>query len=725
MESKGSGRAKTAIEWGRQFQVQEATVGRPEIGPGLIEWIAQAPGVGKVTAKGIVKHFGDMEIEELLETIKDPARLEEIDGIGPAKAKAVARGSRKRSERDQLTMDLRDKHVPLAAVARVLRKFGDDASEVVRRYPYGLLDVRGIGFATADKIALASGFVSYGSFQRIQAGVVETLNQAAGRGHAYLPIKILLNGDKDRGLKGATRLLKLKEATIGGYLRKIVNSGKIHIDGNSVYLDKNNREESVVSIRLSALSKVKVATIEAGALPGQLMTITSNETAVTLSHDQNYAVTTSCHQPVIVVTGGPGVGKTAITQAIVKTWHRAGLNIELCAPTGKAAKQLEKATGCEAKTIHRLLEYGPQGFARSRQFRLSCQALVVDESSMLTTSMAARLLDAIPLGCRIVIVGDQDQLPSIGYGAVLRDIIKSEKIPVIRLNKVFRQSAGSRIVTNAHRFINGKPLEYPGHGENSDFWIHRKNTSAGILEALDGFLTRHIPERFGLDPLKDVMVLTPLNGTELGTVALNLRLQSLLNPDGQKVGNWPIRVGDRVMQVRNNYALKTFNGDVGAVLSWDQRKKEAWLQFENRDILYTKEHLEGLLPAYACTVHKAQGGGFPAVIMIVHDEHKWHLKRSLVYTGMTRAEKLLVLIGQSATLTYASGNLRDANRFTGLAEKLLHPPSELPELNRAEMIKSKLYTCDACQRSFASDSPQIFECPECGESDQIRELGNE
>ncbi len=725
LELEGFWKGKDGIGFGRQFQVQEATVGRPQIGPGLIEWLAQAPGIGKITAKRIVEHFEGLDAETLLETIKDPARLKEIEGIGPAKAKSVSAGSKKRGERDQLTMNLRDKGVPLAAVARVLRKFGDNAPEVVQRYPYSLLQIKGIGFKTADEIALASGFVSHGSYQRIQAGVVEVLDQAARKGHVYLPVRTLLNG-KGKGTIGATRLLTLKETTVSDRLSKIEKSGRIHIDDGSVYLDKNHRQEQVIAIRLSDLSTAKVSPIETGLKPGQLMEIaTETGDSFTLSHDQNYAIITACNEPVMVITGGPGVGKTAITQAIVRTWSGL-IDIELCAPTGRAAKRLSEATGHSAKTIHRLLEYGPQGFARSRNFQLDCQGLIVDESSMLDTALAARLFDALPIGCRVVIVGDQDQLPSIGCGTVLRDIIRSTKIPVIRLDKVFRQSKGSRIVTNAHRFIKEQPLEYPEHGEKSDFWFHRKNGAEDIVQVLGDYLTKHIPAKFGLDPLNDVMVLTPQNQGPLGTIKLNLYLQNLLNPDGQKLGNRPLRVGDRCMQIRNNYELDVFNGDVGKVLSWDARKKQAWVKFGTRDVLYCQNaNIGGLVPAYASTVHKSQGAGFPAVIGIIDQSHQWMLRANLVYTMMTRAEQLLVLIGQRGALERASRNRQDMDRYTGLAEKLLHPPVELPELNRAEMISNRLYVCDACQRTFASDSPQIFECPECGEANQIRELGDE
>ena len=713
-----SGRWSSHPKFGDQLAVDAVEVGPPPPGRGILKWLAQTPGIGPKAARSICEALSKNG-QNPLEVIRErPEELFKVNGIGDNRAKAIIEAVRKRSDKDRLWQQLVDHGVQLGAISKVMSRFGDDAADVVARSPYSLLKVRGMGWKTVDLIALGSGSVNPGSPSRIHAGVVETLNQAATKGHMYLPLQILLNGSRG-SMIGATRLLNLKGETISGQLSELAEMRIIEIEDGAVYLAKHWRAESVVAGRLTALASVQVEPLSTAILEDP-------KGDIEFSQGQIDSIHSAAESAVTVITGGPGTGKTTITRAIVKMYQSAGLEIELAAPTGRAAKRLEEATGHEAKTIHRLLEYGPLGFARTRHDPLNCNALIVDEVSMNDTALTSGLLEAVPLGYRVVLVGDVDQLPSIGPGTVLHDIIASDAIPIVRLTDIFRQAKGSRIIQTAHAFSKGQPIDYPENGEESDFYFFRKNDPEDIKQALADFLLVQIPNHFGMDPLRDVMVLTPQNTGPLGTKELNRYLQQLINPNGQPLGNRFVRVGDRVMQIRNNYDLDVFNGNVGKILSWDVRSKTAHVELiGGRLVIYTSEHLGGLVPAYAATVHKSQGNGFPAVIGIIHRSHAFMLRRNLVYTMITRAERLLMLIGQRGALAEASRNTRDMERYTSLAERLRNPPERIPELNRAERIEDRLWTCDTCMHTFHSDSPQVFKCPKCDDPDHVRELAED
>lgn len=713
-----SGSWSSHPKFGDQLKVDAVEVGPPPPGRGILKWLAQTPGIGPKSALSICEVLGENG-QNPLEIIREqPEKLFKVDSINETRAKAIIEAVRKRGDKDRLWQQLVDHGVQLGAISKVMAQFGDDAADVVARSPYSLLKVRGMGWKTVDLIALGSASVNPGSPSRIRAGVVETLNQAASKGHIYLPLKILLNGSKG-SLTGATRLLKLKGDTISAQLPELAETRIIQIEDGALYLAKHWRAETVVAGRLTALAAVQVKPLETAILEDP-------KGEMEFSQGQLDSIHSATESAVTVITGGPGTGKTTITRAIVQMYQSAGLDIELAAPTGRAAKRLSEATGHEAKTIHRLLEYGQFGFARTRHDQLTCNALIIDEVSMNDTALMSRLLDAVPLSCRLVLVGDVNQLPSIGPGTVLHDIIASDAVPVVRLTDIFRQAEGSRIIQTAHAFSKGQPIDYPKNGEESDFYFYRKNDPEDIKRALADFLLVQIPDHFGMDPLKDVMVLTPQNAGPLGTKELNRYLQQLINPKGQPLGNRFVRVGDRVMQIRNNYDLDVFNGDVGKILSWDARNKTAHVELiSGRLVIYTSEHLGGLVPAYAATVHKAQGSGFSAVIGIIHRSHAFMLRRNLVYTMITRAEQLLMLIGQRGALAEASRNTRDMERYTSLAERLRNPPERIPELNRAERIEDRLWTCDACMHTFHSDSPQVFKCPKCNDPDHVRELAED
>lgn len=712
-------------KWGRQFKASSAKLGKPPTsGTGLINWLAQAPGIGPSTARAIVEHFGDGTLDEVA---KDAQRLEEVPGIGKMKAKAVARAIGRRTDRDRFHIELADFGIAKSAIAKVLRRFGDDAPRIVRQNPFVLLQIRGLGFKTVDPIARALG-VTPGSYARIKAGVIETLFQSEkSGGHCYLPAKVLLNGQANPKVPvtGCTRLLALREGTIGDKLSQVESDKAIVIEPDGIYLSRHHNREVVTAGRLAAL--VRSAIASSVIVNPLLETAPKTYRDLTLSKGQSEAVLSAGTNAVTVITGGPGTGKSEITRAIVDLYQSHGLRVALAAPTGRAAKRLAEATGHHAKTIHRLLEYQHGGFQRNRSYQLDCQALIVDEFSMVDIGLAASLFDATPDGCRVVIVGDVDQLPSVGPGIVLSDIITSGSVPVVRLHEIFRQAAGSRIIETAHDFVNQRPISYPELGEESDFYFLRKHRHEDIIQAVSALLSDRIPSKYGLDPMQDVMVLTPQNKGPIGTVELNRHLQQVMNPSGKKVGINLLRVGDRVMQVRNNYDLNVFNGDIGRLRQWSSSNKTAIVELsDGRLVTYTKANLGGLVTAYASTVHKFQGSQTKAIIGIVDKAHSYMLRRNTIYTMITRAEKLLILIGQRESLEKASRNTRDMERYTHLAARLANPPTSIPRLGSADTIVDRVLICEAeeCMHTWSADSPQVFECPECGSTDSFRVLDN-
>lgn len=652
--------------FGRQFAARAAEVTRPATARGLERYLGGIDGVGPATARLLVDALG----EEVLDVIREhPERLLEVRGIGETRARAIVAAVCDRDGHADQVAQLRQWDVPPHLVPKILKLYGTAAVEWVRENPYRLItDFHGVGFKTADSIAQGIG-VPVTAPERVRAGVLHVLREASGEGHVFLP--------RARLMSAVTRLLGLTGDHVLPELVELEEVERVVIDGEAVYLSYWHTVESLVAARLRALASAPDTKPPAPepdpALVGD----------IELSPRQREAVELARREKVLVITGGPGTGKTTITRVVLAALAQGEQEVVLCAPTGRAAKRLAEATGHPAATIHRTLGYNPEGgWGRTRLNPLSADVVLVDESSMVDVELVYRLLDAVPDGARLVLVGDADQLPSVGPGRVLRDVIESGVVPVVELDQIFRQAARSQIVVNAHRVNAGLDLHVPEKGESADFYLVERDEPTEAADLVVRLATEVLPRKFGFDPRRDVWVMAPMRRGPLGVEALNLRLQDVLNPSGEPFGDHGLRVGDRVMQHRNNYDIDVFNGDVGRVESFDPEQDEAVVVLEdNRRVGYDKKARRDLQLAYATTVHKAQGSEFPCAVMVVHTTHFIMLQRTLLYTGMTRARRLLVVVGNQAGVARAIENSEAGERHSGLTWRLREtgaPPAREP-----------------------------------------------
>ncbi len=554
---------------------------------------------------------------------------------------------------------------------RLHRRYGDSALAVVRENPYRLAEeVFGVGFLTADRIAQKLG-ISPDAPERLAAGLLHTLSQAALGGHLFLPQEDIV--------AQARGLLNQPLSDLEGILEGLRRSGHVVVRSRSagsdaVFTARLDRAEDTLATGISRLVGSKVNSGETIDARKQVKWF-SDAVDLVLAEEQRVSLVTAIERPVTIVTGGPGTGKTTLVKGLVKILGRCGLKILLAAPTGRAAKRLEEASGKEAKTLHRLLEFNPveRVWARNAEHPLEADCVVVDEVSMLDVELGARLVEAVPSGCRLVLVGDADQLPSVGPGDVLADLITSGVVDVIRLQRIYRQGEGSLIAENAHRINRGQMPVYASPDQLADFYFAvRSDVGEAATVAVEMAASR-IPKRFGLDPLTDIQVLAPMHRGEAGVSRLNERLQEILAPPGGPevtVGSRVFRDGDKVMQLRNNYELDVFNGDVGRIVSLDVEERELTVDFSGRAIVYQSEDLEDLNVAYACTIHKAQGSEYPAVVVVLHDQHHLMLQRNLLYTAVTRGRRLVVLVGSKRALGRAVRTESVRQRNTMLATRV-------------------------------------------------------
>ncbi len=651
-------------KYGRQFRVESYLSVQPTTLVGIERYLGSGlvHGIGPVTARRLVAHFG---LETLRVIDEEATRLHEVPGIGRTKIKAIQEKWREQRGVRDVMVFLQSYGIGAAQARRIYKRYGAQANAIVRQNPYQLArDVAGIGFLSADRIARALG-TPVDAPQRIEAGVLHALETARDEGHCYLP--------RERLVLAAAALLECETAAAEAAVDRLALRGEVkpepEVDDCPVYDATLYGIEAAVARGLHRLlraprrpaSKIDAALDEYEAQEG-----------IQLAPSQRRAVARALEVPVLVVTGGPGTGKTTLVRAVLHALERRGERALLSAPTGRAAKRLSETTDHPAQTIHRLLEWNPRElrFQRDAASPLEADLIVVDEVSMVDLALLRSLLDAIPNQARLLLVGDSDQLPSVGPGAVLADCIDSGVVEFVRLQQIYRQDEASCIVTNAHRIRDGEAPLLPPAGERGDFVLVERNAPDDVLGTLRTLVADRLPAALGVDPRGDIQVLVPMHRGTLGAAAINAALQDALNPDGAPVGAGGLRVGDKVMQTRNNYDLEVFNGDLGIVEAWNEADRTLYARFDERRVVYEASDLPELALAYACTVHKSQGSEYPVVILVLHRQHHVMLQRNLVYTAVTRARRQVVVLGESGALRTALSNGRVQERWTRLAARL-------------------------------------------------------
>jgi exodeoxyribonuclease V alpha subunit len=659
-----SGRFEKHPRYGEQFRVVDFETLRPAGVNALERYLAsEIKGVGPVLARRIVDRFGE-ELPALLDT--SPERLHEVDGLPRAVAQRIAIAWRDSSGLRELTVFLRGHGIAAAHARRIHKVYGRDSLETVRNDPYILArTITGIGFRTADTVAEKLG-IPRNSIQRARAAMIFMLERMADEGHVFAPFGYL-----EHQFQSA---LEMDPELARTALDELVASGEIvaeDVDGApTVYLKRLHEAEAVVADRVRLLvagRPMGAAVIE------KAMEAARKPDGIALSTEQLRALKTALQAKVTVITGGPGTGKTTLLRSLLVALDSAGLRPTLAAPTGRAARRLAEASGREAKTIHRLLEYSPETneFLRSERFPLRTNFLIVDEASMMDVELAASLVRSLIPGASLLLVGDRDQLPSVGPGSVLKDVIASGLVPVVELQEVYRQARESLIVANAHRLNRGE-MPITQNDVEGDFFFFERTAPEDVLGTIKQLVQNRLVGRFGIADPREIQVLTPMNRGPLGTQALNRELQDLLNPRGRELraGDRRFREGDRVIQLRNNYDKLIFNGAIGRIVSVDPSKGRVGAVFDEGSAEYDFSDLDELGLAYAISIHKSQGSQYPAVVIPMHQSHFLMLRRNLVYTAITRAERVCVLVGTKTALAQSVRNEDERRRFSRLADRL-------------------------------------------------------
>ena len=646
-------------KYGQQFQCSTWEEVMPATAYGIEKYLGSGlvKGIGPKFARLIVDRFGTGTID-VIET--DIERLNEVHGIGPKRIAKIRESWEKQKDIKNVMLFLQGHGVSTAFAAKIYREYGKESVSKVQENPYRLADdIWGIGFKTADGIASRMGY-GKDDPRRVRSGILYTLGQLADEGHCFATDEQLLGT--------AAELLDVGEEAIGAVLADMSGADDVITDGEAIYLPPFHYAECGVARRLLALRNGN------GSLFPEDEPKLPHGEGIVYDETQLEAVRLALKSKVMVLTGGPGTGKTTTTKAIIGALRSSGMIVLLAAPTGRASKRMSEATGMEAKTIHRMLEYNPKdGYQRNADNPLTGDALIVDECSMIDILLMNNLLKAVPDGMRLILVGDIDQLPSVGAGNVLRDIIDSGAVPVIRLTRIFRQAQTSRIVMSAHA-VNAGRLPDLSNGRETDFFFLREEDPEKVAESIVDLVGRRLPGAYGIGA-DSIQVLTPMQRGVVGAASLNIALQQSLNGNGDSLsrGGYTFRKGDRVMQLRNDYDKEVFNGDLGYITEVNLEDRVLKVDFDGRETEYDSSELDELSLAYATTIHKAQGSEYPVVVIPVMMNHFVMLQRNLIYTGITRARKVCVLIGQLKALSYAVRNLTVQKRNTRLKERLAIP----------------------------------------------------
>ena len=668
-------------DYGQQIKVTSYETTRPQTKSGVEKFLGSGlvKGVGPATAKQIVAYFGARALD-VLES--EPDRLTEVPGIGPKRAAMIAESFAEQNGMRNTLIFLQEYGLTPALSMKVYRAFGDMTERVLRANPYRLVDeIPGVGFRTADDIAMSLGFERESAF-RIRSGIKFALSEAAnGMGHMYLPMEVLS--------AQAAKLLEAAPETVNRELRALILEDQLIAErvagDDAVYLPRCHKAEcETARLLLKQVKSIRPGRIREDELTDMIGRY-EREAGVELCAQQREAAMAAVREGVCIITGGPGTGKTTSINLIIRLLRPLGA-VELCAPTGRAAKRMSEATGCPARTIHRLLEYTGegQGFMRDGDNPLEADIVIVDEMSMVDIFLMRSLLEALRPGTRLILVGDADQLPSVGAGNVLRDLIAAGAVPVVRLTEIFRQAEQSQIVVNAHRINRG---EYPViRARQTDFFLERRETPAQAAASVVALVQRRLPDYMGLDALRDIQVMAPMKRGEIGVYSLNALLQGALNPQRPDVpelqhGQTLFRRGDKVMQVRNNYDLEwtrdgddgvgVFNGDIGYVIAVDRRERALTVEFDDGRVAdYDETLLDDLELAYCMSVHKSQGSEFDAVVLPLISGPPMLLTRNLLYTAVTRAKRLVVIVGREGCVRQMVDNNHILRRYSALDWRL-------------------------------------------------------
>ncbi|MBP1695460.1 MAG: helicase, RecD/TraA family [Deltaproteobacteria bacterium] len=659
-------------KFGEQFQVETFEVTIPATLLGIQKYLASGliKGIGPIMSERIVEKFG-LDTLEVIE--RKPERLSEVEGIGPKRISMIKKTWEEQKEIKEIMIFLQGHGVSASYSAKIYKQYGNQSIEIVKENPYRLAhDIYGTGFITADKIAQHLG-IDQNSLIRAKAGLIYVLNQLTEEGHVYYPenqlihkAREILHVDEEIIFQAVRVLSKEKEL----FLEDLEPEGSLR----AVFLAPFYTAEKGVAQRLTNLkeSPSNIRPIH----PEKAIEWVQQKLGIELAQKQEEAVLLAATSKVLIITGGPGTGKTTIITAILRIFQQLKLRVLLAAPTGRAAKRMNEATGWGAKTIHRLLEYSPHkgGFKKDQDDPLEADVVIIDETSMVDTLLMHHLLKAIPSHAHLILVGDVDQLPSVGPGNILKDIIKSGRFTVVTLTEIFRQAQESMIVVNAHKVNQGQfpVLKGVDKPEETDFRFIQEEDPEKILQNILDLCSERIPGQYRFHPLQEIQVLAPMHKGTIGVANLNIELQKRLNPgpSGITRGTWSFRIGDKVMQIVNNYDKDVFNGDIGWISKIDPEEREVVIDFDGRPVPYDYSDLDEVVLAYAVSVHKAQGSEYPVVILPVVTQHYMLLQRNLIYTGITRAKKRVILIGTKKALGIAIRNNKPQRRYTLLSERL-------------------------------------------------------